>query len=97
MHPIPAVLAALFVSGLTAMGVAAIRTGWVLPWGAHKILRPRLWGSGSLVLAVGAALFMSPVASPGLADRFAVLPVVGWAVFLVGLVIQMAARWPGRL
>ncbi|MFJ8197542.1 hypothetical protein [Streptomyces sp. NPDC096152] len=96
MQTIPTVLAALLVSGLAAMGVAAIRTGWLLPWGAYLILRPRLWGYGSLVLAAGAALFMSPVAFPGLADRFAVLPVVGWAVFLVGLVMQMAARWQGR-
>ncbi|MFI5634668.1 hypothetical protein ACIA8E_36035 [Streptomyces sp. NPDC051664] len=46
----------------TVEGIAAIRTGWVLPWLRNKVFRPRLWGYASLLMAACLALqiFDSP-------------------------------------
>jgi hypothetical protein len=33
-------------------GVAALRTGWMMPWARRRILRPRLWGYAHLLASV---------------------------------------------
>ncbi|MFC4608189.1 hypothetical protein ACFO9E_10200 [Streptomyces maoxianensis] len=39
-----------------AEGIAAVRTGWVLPWQRSRVFRPRLWGYASLLIAACLAL-----------------------------------------
>lgn len=47
---------------VTVAGMAAVGTGWVLPWLRKKVCRRRLWGCGSLLLAAccAYALFDGP-------------------------------------
>jgi hypothetical protein len=68
-------------------------TGWVLPLGRHRILRPKLWGYGQLLGAVGVSLWMFLGVYPA---RFDVLALIGWFVFTGSLGIQLLAQHPGR-
>lgn len=94
MHMYVMGAAVLAVLLLVACGGAAVATGWVMPFGRGRVLRPRLWGYGALLCAVGMALFMfvGPLAEAGLSP----LPVIGWFMFMAGLVLQFLARRPGR-
>ncbi|MEU9172513.1 hypothetical protein AB0D34_32800 [Streptomyces sp. NPDC048420] len=97
MHWVLVGVAALSLTVLAVGGVAGIATGWVAPWGRSRVLRPRLWGYGSLIGAVGAAVwtFVGPLAGPP-HGRSAYLAWAGWTVFMVGLLIQLRAKRPGR-
>lgn len=93
------VAGALATTVMAAAGVAALATGWVVPWGRTRTLRPRLWGYGSLVCAVGAALFMflGPFTGPPPPQGVrGVVAWCGWVGFMAGLGIQVLARRPGR-
>lgn len=96
MHWMLVALAALAVSGLAAIGIAGITTGWVPPWGRHRVLRPKLWGYGALVGAVGMSLFMFLGPFRGPDAEMTPYAMTGLAVFLVGTVLQMAGQRPGR-
>ncbi|MGW4569101.1 hypothetical protein ACWEN3_44510 [Streptomyces sp. NPDC004561] len=93
MHMFLVVAAALVVALMVGFGVAGITTGWVIPLGRRRILRPKLWGYGQLTGAVGLALWMFLGALP---HRFDVLPLVGWFLFMGALGLQMLAQRPGR-
>lgn len=86
----------LALGGLVAAGIAAITTGWLPPLGRDRVLRPRLWGYGALVSALGFGVFafLGPFRGPDI--RMAPYVLSGTAVFLVGSALQMAARRPGR-
>ncbi|MDX2679964.1 hypothetical protein [Streptomyces soliscabiei] len=98
MHWILVGVAALAVTVLAAGGVAGVATGWVAPWGRSRVLRPRLWGWGSLIAATGATvwMFVGPLSGPPHGVS-AYVAWVGWVVFMVGLLIQIRARRPGRM
>ncbi|MDH6516741.1 hypothetical protein M2163_006278 [Streptomyces sp. SAI-135] len=87
----------LGVTVVAACGVAGAATGWVLPWARPGVLRPRLWGYGSLAVAAGAAVwvFLGPVAGPPHAPAEYV-HLTGWSLWVAGLLIQLRARRPGR-
>lgn len=87
----------LVVTVIAVGGVAAITTGWVVPWGRPRVLRPKLWGIGSLVTAVGAAVwtFLGPTVGPPHAPS-AYVAWAGWILFMVGLLIQHRSQRPGR-
>ncbi|MEU4926566.1 hypothetical protein AB0G54_08680 [Streptomyces yokosukanensis] len=72
----------------------AVVTEWVPPFARRRVLRPRLWGYGTLVSAVGFALFMflGPLADAGLD----VLPATGWCLWMAGMAVQYLGRRPGR-
>ncbi|MFI6353161.1 hypothetical protein ACIBJF_10965 [Streptomyces sp. NPDC050743] len=93
MHMVLVVAAALVVALMVAFGVAGITTGWVIPLGRHRILRPKLWGFGQLLGAVGLSLWMFLGILP---ERFDLLPLIGWFVFMGALGLQMLAQRPGR-
>ncbi|GGN82519.1 hypothetical protein GCM10011579_070260 [Streptomyces albiflavescens] len=97
MHWMLVALGALAVTGLAAIGIAAITTGWVPPWGRRRVLRPKLWGYGALVGAVGMSLYMflGPFRGPD-AD-ITPYAMTGLALFFVGVVLQMAGQRPGRV
>jgi len=59
---------------LISLGVASMRTGWVLPWARRHVGRPHVYGLGALL--VGA-----PCAVQGLYYfRFPLLPEVSWDI-----------------
>ncbi|WP_158692690.1 hypothetical protein [Streptomyces roseochromogenus] len=93
MHMFLAVAAAVVYGLLAVSGIASITTGWVVPWLRTRVLRPRLWGYGSLLAAVGGAVFL--YLGP-LAERYGSLPWLGWLGFMAGLGLQMLAQRPGR-
>ncbi|MDQ1048353.1 hypothetical protein [Streptomyces sp. V4I2] len=93
MHMYLVVAGALVVALMAGFGIAGITRGWVLPLGRHRILRPKLWGYGQLLGAVGASLWMFLGVFPA---RFDALALLGWFVFMGSLGIQMLAQRPGR-
>lgn len=88
------VVASAVVFGLLALsGLASVATGWVIPVGRSRVLRPRLWGAGCLVAAAGGAVFL--YLGP-LAGAHGPLPWAGWLAFMAGLGLQTLAQRPGR-
>ncbi|MGW2704467.1 hypothetical protein [Streptomyces sp. NPDC001340] len=95
MHMYLVVSAWLVVVLLAAGGIASIVADWV-PWPARRrVVRPRLWGYGTLVTTLGLSLllFLGPFDDAGFGD-------VGFfgyiALFLAGFIIQALAQRPGR-
>lgn len=90
---IPVGVLALVVA---ALGVVAVRTGWLLPAQRKHIVRPRLFGWAQLLVAAGLALQVAAVvlvtdpAAQGYV-RFA-----GLAVMLVAPGMIWAAQRPAR-
>jgi hypothetical protein len=76
-------------------GVAAIRTGWVLPWLRRRTLRPRLWGYGVLLMSVFLA---AQVVDGAVAGPHSQLLVIGGGLvlFLTGSGLMLASQQPGR-
>ncbi|RVU19546.1 hypothetical protein EOT10_29090 [Streptomyces antnestii] len=89
------VAAALWVL-VAVSGVVAIRTGRVLPpWVGRRVLRPRLWGAGAIVMALGMAVpSLYPVAHSDMAID--AVFVVGTGLFLGGMACQMLAQRQGH-
>ncbi|MFB7513541.1 hypothetical protein [Streptomyces sp. NPDC056144] len=80
-----ALLALLFAAG----GVAALRTGWVLPWQRRHVHRVKLFGWAQLVIAaafatkVATALFESPGADAGVGSASLVVLLAGFGLMVV--------------
>lgn len=95
MHMYLVVAAWLVTALLVAGGIASIAADRV-PWPARgRVVRPRLWGWGTLVMALGLSLllFLGPFEDAG----FGGVAFFGYlALFLTGLIIQALARRPGR-
>ncbi|TQJ55478.1 hypothetical protein [Streptomyces sp. SLBN-115] len=91
------VTAVVCVTGMAVVGIAAVMRGWVPPFGRRRVLRPRLWGVGALMSALGLGLFMflGPMAAHDLAVN-PYVPPAGMAVNLAGLAVQMLAQRPGH-
>ncbi|MEV1063249.1 hypothetical protein [Streptomyces sp. NPDC050263] len=85
------------VTVMAALGIAAVTREWMPPLRRRSVLRPRLWGIGALMSALGLSLFvfLGPLAPGGPAVNF-FIPLVGMAVNLAGLGVQSLARRPGR-
>ncbi|MGX4690040.1 hypothetical protein [Streptomyces sp. JNUCC 63] len=86
----------LVVTAGAVIGIAGITTGWVPPIGRKKVLRPQLWGYGTLTAAVGMGAFQyfGPLSTRP-TSHFD-LGVVGLAVFLLGAFMQILSQRPGR-
>ncbi|MFJ8359082.1 hypothetical protein [Streptomyces sp. NPDC093984] len=96
MHRVLAgVTAAALVAGAVT-GAAVVATGWVPPWGGSRIMRPRLWGHGTLVGAVGMSgyAFLGPLNGAPFAHM--PLAAMGFGLYPVGTATQLSARRPGR-
>ena len=95
MHAFLVVATALVVTVLATIGLAGIVKEWAPPWG-RAVLRPRLWGAGALLAAVGMGVFsfLGPLDGPH--GSFGPLPWVGWVAFMGGLVLQHLGLRPGR-
>ncbi|WP_406473791.1 hypothetical protein [Streptomyces sp. NBC_01615] len=96
MHWYLVAFAVLAVTGLAGFGIATITTGWVPPWARRRVLRPKVWGYGSVLSAAGMSLFMflGPFRGPD-ADMTP-YAMTGLAMFLAGTVLQAAGQRPGR-
>ncbi|MFF3837727.1 hypothetical protein [Streptomyces sp. NPDC001930] len=86
---VPSVLGVLLVVG----GVAAIRTGWILPFQRRRVHRTELFGWAQLVMAVA---FGAQTAGQLLGEGEAgyVLGVVTMIALLGGLVLAIVAQRP---
>ncbi len=99
MHEALVTTAALVVAVGVVFGVVAITTGRIIPGpesGRAKVLRPRVWGYGTLVFAVGIGMFifLGPLQGPtGGYSRYAL---VGLVLSSLGLYVQRLAAKPGR-
>ncbi|MEU0211356.1 hypothetical protein ABZ235_08010 [Streptomyces canus] len=96
MHETLVILAVLVLTAGAGLGLAAITTGWIVPGpGRAKVLRPHVWGYGTLVAMAGSGtfLFVGPLQGPDM-GHFP-LAISGMAVFAAGLYIQRQAVKPG--
>ncbi|MCH0555988.1 hypothetical protein [Streptomyces sp. MUM 16J] len=93
MHMFLVVGVAVTFGLLAVCGVAGIATGWVVPWGRSRVLRPTLWGYSCLTCAVSGAtwIYLGP-----LAGSYGPLPWIGWIAFMAGLYLGMLSQRPGR-
>ncbi|KUO21788.1 hypothetical protein [Streptomyces dysideae] len=96
LHGLLVTLAVLVVTAGAVMGVAAIRRGWVLPFGRRRVLRPKLWGYGMLVSSVGMTGYMSAGPLDLSLSAYATVAFTGLGVFFVGVILQLLAQRPGR-
>ncbi|QEV39068.1 hypothetical protein CP978_11290 [Streptomyces nodosus] len=82
--------------GLLAVGgVLALATGWLAPWLRGRVVRPDLWGYGTVSLAAGLATVMSfkmAVDSEIVLDTLFVLAMA--LVILGGLLQRRSLRRP---
>lgn len=94
MHMFLVAAAVLAVAFMAVLGVLAVAGVWVPPVARRRVLRQRLWGYGALVNAAGLGLFMflGPLADAGLA----LLPALGWCLWMGGMAVQLLAQRPGR-
>ncbi|MFF6786036.1 hypothetical protein [Streptomyces sp. NPDC012510] len=83
-------LAAAMVA-TTVFGVAAIRTGWMLPWLRRTTFRPVLWGWATLAGSAGLCLWCVGVAT----DRAGAFGLGGLALILTNTVLSFLATRPG--
>ncbi|MFI1353896.1 hypothetical protein ACH4TV_09980 [Streptomyces sp. NPDC020898] len=81
--------AALLLGGLVVCGAVATRTGWLLPWLRRRVLRPELWGYGTISFGTGLLLMMS-YGSLGVFDSSSG-PVDG--AFLASMVLMAAGGY----
>lgn len=82
---------AVVVAG-AVIGIAGVTVGWVPPWGSRRVLRPRLWGYGTLVSTAGLGTVMILGNFEGPSSAYGALLFTGMAVFLVGLCLQVLAQ-----
>jgi len=97
MHEVLVILAVLVLTTGAVLSAAAITVGWLAPGrGRAKVLRPRVWGYGTLVAmaGIGTFLFDGPLRGADM-DNFPVA-MGGMAVFAAGLYVQRQAMKPAR-
>ncbi|MFJ4203590.1 hypothetical protein ACIP2Y_28725 [Streptomyces sviceus] len=97
MHETLVLLAVLVLTAGAVLALAAIINGWIAPGpGRAKVLRPHVWGYGTLVsmAGIGTYLFVGPLQGPDMGN----FPVAmsGMAVFAAGLYVQRRALKPAR-
>ncbi|MFF7143763.1 hypothetical protein [Streptomyces nodosus] len=88
--------AALVMAAVAAVGIVSVVTGWVPRWERRKVRRPRLWGYGALVSAVGMSVFVFLGPFDDALSARTVLAFAGLAAWVLGAAVQMMARRPGR-
>ncbi|MFG2885642.1 hypothetical protein ACGFYV_25685 [Streptomyces sp. NPDC048297] len=84
----------LVVALAAAGGIAAIATDWVPPWIRRRVVRPRLWGYGTLTMTLGLTLLLllGPFEDAG----FGAVGFFGYCgLFLAGGIMQALSQRPG--
>lgn len=96
MRELLVILAVVVLTTGAVIGAVAITTGRLLPGaGRAKVLRPRVWGYGTLVAQAGMGVFLFLGPLRGSATYFP-LSMAGMAAFFAGLYVQRLAQRPGR-
>lgn len=96
MNEVLEIVGAVVITAGLAIGTAAATKGWLLPGkGSAKVLRPRVWGYGTLLhqAGTGAFLFLGPLDESRNPDLFP-FAVLGMVVALLGLYVQRRAQFP---
>lgn len=95
MHEVLVTVGIVVLTAGAVIGAAAIITGWILPGpGRAKVLRPKVWGYGTLIgqAGFGTFLFLGPLRGPDIHNvPFAL---TGMAVAFLGLYVQRQAMKP---
>jgi hypothetical protein len=92
MHGILVITAVLVLTAGLVIGLAAVTKGWLIPGrGRAKVLRPRVWGYGTLIgqAGIGTFLFLGPLHGPSM-DHVP-YAMAGMGVFALGLYVQRLA------
>ncbi|OKJ93436.1 hypothetical protein AMK26_33570 [Streptomyces sp. CB03234] len=90
---VPVVLLALL---LAASGVAAVSRGWVLPTNRRQVRRPRLYGTGQLILALALCLQVVPLLVLRHSGIRQLGTLFGNVLLLTGIMVMMASHRTGR-
>ncbi|MDN3026522.1 hypothetical protein PH203_32285 [Streptomyces sp. S.PB5] len=93
MHETLMVVAVVVLTAGAVIGLAAVIDGWMIPGrGRDKVLRPRMWGYGTLVgqAGIGTFLFLGPL-DESRHPAFFPYALAGMAVFALGLYVQRLA------
>ncbi|MFE7212848.1 hypothetical protein ACFY0A_20330 [Streptomyces sp. NPDC001698] len=73
---------------LAVAGVLALATGWLAPWLRGRVVRPDLWGYGTVSLATGLATIMSFKAAVDSEIVLDTLFVLAMALVILGGLLQ---------
>ncbi|WP_329256754.1 hypothetical protein OG223_33960 [Streptomyces sp. NBC_01478] len=82
---------------LAALGIFTVATGWMPPMARGRVVRPELWGYGTLTLALGMGTGLS---LQWWADSLTMDNLGGataFALIIFGGVLQWRAQRPGTL
>jgi hypothetical protein len=77
-------------------GVAAMATGWVIPWLRGQVLRPALWGLGEILL--GAFMIWQAVMHSALSTHTGggTVWLIGLPLGVLGFALMSLGQRPGR-
>ncbi|WP_329335125.1 hypothetical protein OG866_15375 [Streptomyces sp. NBC_00663] len=92
MHETLVIAAVLVLTAGLGIGLAAVTTGWLIPGrGRAKVVRPRVWGYGTLIgqAGIGTFLFVGPLSGPSM--EHVPYAMAGMVVFALGLYVQRLA------
>jgi len=92
VHETLVIAAVVVLTASLVIGGAAATTGWLLPGrGRAKVVRPRMWGYGTLVgqAGIGTFLLVGPLYGPSM--QHVPYAMAGMAVFAYGLYVQRLA------
>lgn len=98
MHEMLVMAAVVVLTAGIAIGGAAATKGRLLPGrGRAKILRPKVWGYGTLLgqAGMGVFLFLGPL-NGSRNTAFIPFAIAGAVAFMAGLHVQRRAQSPGR-
>ncbi|MFJ5217194.1 hypothetical protein ACIP98_21030 [Streptomyces sp. NPDC088354] len=86
---------ALLTSLIAASGIAAVVCGWIPPWGRRYVRRPRLYGSGQLIVAASLSwhwIFVVLIDNPW-SHQWGSL--TGSVILLIGLLVTWIGQSSG--
>ncbi|MGW1005132.1 hypothetical protein [Streptomyces sp. NPDC002520] len=95
MHMYLVVGAWLLTAVFAAGGIAGIVREWVPPWLRRRVVRPRLWGYGTLVMTLGVSLLL--LLGPFEGAGFGAVSFFGYCgLVLAGGIMQALSQRPGE-
>lgn len=90
-------LGALACVLMAVPGAIALTTGWLPPKLRRAVVRPQLWGYGGLMSAVGLGTEASLRALAHTRQLIDFFSALGFALLILGFVLQSRARRPAAL
>ncbi|MFJ8605136.1 hypothetical protein ACIREM_41810 [Streptomyces shenzhenensis] len=87
----------VFVASSAVLAVVAIRTGWVLPWLRGSMVRPWLWGYGTLLSDAGLFVGFLAFRALHLPSSGELMALVAMALFAAGGFLSFLSNRPARV